>query len=46
MMSYNLSGWDKVWVSVKSQGIDMLGRIAEIEKLDDNSAAPLKKEYF
>jgi len=44
MTAYNLSDWDKIWVSVKSQGIDMLGRIAVIASLDDNSAAPLKEE--
>jgi hypothetical protein len=32
VMAYNLADWDKVWVSVKSQRIGMLGRIAVITR--------------
>jgi hypothetical protein len=30
MITDSLSGWDKIWLSIKSQGIDMPERIAGI----------------
>jgi len=42
MMAYNFSDWDKVWIFVKSQGIGMLGDIADIKYLDDRQLVLLQ----